>query len=111
MIDDMGFPAGLPRTIVVDLTGKLPAGTRKIRISTNLQIYWDQILLDNGRTERSSEPRNFHSRDHRLPSADTPSRSMARLPATYLQLREGEHDRAFSRQRGTYTRYGDLLSC
>ena len=30
VIDDMGFPAGLPRTIVVDLTGKLPAGTRRI---------------------------------------------------------------------------------
>src|SRR6185369_9267991 len=47
ILDDMGFPAGLPRTIVVDLTGKLPAGTRKVRISTNLQIYWDQVLIDN----------------------------------------------------------------
>ncbi|HYK36239.1 FG-GAP-like repeat-containing protein, partial [Alloacidobacterium sp.] len=32
IIDDMGFPAGLPRTIVVDLTGKLPQGARHIRI-------------------------------------------------------------------------------
>ena len=47
ILDDMGFPAGLPHTIVVDLTGKLPAGTRKVRISTNLQIYWDQVLIDN----------------------------------------------------------------
>ena len=48
IIDDMGFPAGLPRTIVVDLTGKLPPGTRKIRITTNLQIYWDRVRVDNG---------------------------------------------------------------
>ncbi len=48
VIDDMGFPAGLPRTIVVDLTGKLPPGTRRIRLVTNLQIYWDQALVDNG---------------------------------------------------------------
>jgi len=48
IVDDMGFPAGLPRTIVVDLTGKLPLGARKIRITTNLQIYWDQALVDNG---------------------------------------------------------------
>ncbi|HSY02033.1 MAG TPA: FG-GAP-like repeat-containing protein, partial [Acidobacteriaceae bacterium] len=48
VVEDMGFPAGLPRTIVVDLTGKLPAGTRKIRITTNLQIYWDQARVDNG---------------------------------------------------------------
>jgi len=45
--DDVGFPAGMERTIVVDLTGKLPAGARKIRLVTNLEIYWDQVLIDN----------------------------------------------------------------
>ena len=42
-IDDMGFPAGGPRTMTADLSGKLPRGTQKIRITTNLQIYWDNI--------------------------------------------------------------------
>ncbi len=46
VVDDMGFPAGGPRTMTADLTGKLPVGTRKIRITTNLQIYWDSILID-----------------------------------------------------------------
>ncbi len=46
VINDMGFPAGGPRTMTADLTGKLPAGTRKIRITTNLQVYWDNILID-----------------------------------------------------------------
>lgn len=46
VVDDMGFPAGLPRTTVADLTGKLPPETRRLRITTNLQIYWDQILVD-----------------------------------------------------------------
>jgi Tfp pilus assembly protein PilF len=41
-----GFPAGLERTIVVNLTGKLPPGTRRIRLMTNLEIYWDQVLID-----------------------------------------------------------------
>jgi len=44
---DAGFPAGLERTIVVDLTGKLPAGSSKIRLLSNLEIYWDQVLVDN----------------------------------------------------------------
>ncbi len=48
VVDEMGFPAGLPRTITVDLTGKLPPGAQKIRITSNLQIYWDQVLVDNG---------------------------------------------------------------
>jgi Flp pilus assembly protein TadD len=46
VIDDMGFPAGGPRTMTADLTGKLPPGARKIRITTNLQVYWDNILID-----------------------------------------------------------------
>src|SRR6185295_722406 len=45
VMDDMGFPAGGPRTMTADLTGKLPPGTRRIRITTNLQIYWDNILV------------------------------------------------------------------
>ena len=32
VVDDMGFPAGLPRTITVDLTGKLPPGTRRFAL-------------------------------------------------------------------------------
>jgi hypothetical protein len=53
VLADMGFPAGLPRTIVVDLTGKLPVGATLIRIRTNLQIYWDQVLIDNGSSEKA----------------------------------------------------------
>jgi tetratricopeptide (TPR) repeat protein len=50
VVNDMGFPAGGPRTMTADLSGKLPRGTRKIRITTNLQVYWDSILID--RTEQ-----------------------------------------------------------
>jgi hypothetical protein len=42
----MGFPAGLARTMIADLTGKIPAGTRRIRIVTNLDIYWDAVRID-----------------------------------------------------------------
>jgi tetratricopeptide (TPR) repeat protein len=45
VVDDLGFPAGGARTMTADLTGKLPAGTRRIRLTTNLQIYWDDILV------------------------------------------------------------------
>jgi tetratricopeptide (TPR) repeat protein len=46
VLDDMGFPAGLARTMTRDLSGLLPEGTRRIRITTNLEIYWDRILID-----------------------------------------------------------------
>jgi hypothetical protein len=79
---DAGFPAGLERTIVVDLTGKLPAGTRRIRLMTNLQIYWDQVLIDqsDGREARTTEVPLARPR---CASAATRSRLKARAPATW----------------------------
>ncbi len=46
VVDDMGFPAGLARTMVTDLTGKIPRETRRIRIVSNLKIYWDRVRID-----------------------------------------------------------------
>lgn len=39
---DLGFPAGLPRT----MTSPLPASpTGPLRIRTNMQVYWDEIFI------------------------------------------------------------------
>ncbi|HEX4036958.1 MAG TPA: FG-GAP-like repeat-containing protein [Acidobacteriaceae bacterium] len=110
IIDDMGFPAGLPRTIVVDLTGKLPPGARKIRITTNLQIYWDEARVDQSPVQASNVRRT------EVPLA------MAHLAFRgYPQQIEGKtpgdltynYDRIsatgpFLWARGVYTRYGDV---
>jgi hypothetical protein len=45
VLEDMGIPAGKPKTIVVDLTGKFLSKSREIRIVTNLCVYWDEIFL------------------------------------------------------------------
>jgi VCBS repeat protein/ASPIC/UnbV protein len=43
--EDMGIPAGKPKTIVVDLTGKFRSSSREVRIETSLCVYWDEIFL------------------------------------------------------------------
>jgi hypothetical protein len=45
-IEDIGIPVGRPQTVVVNLHGKVPPGTRQVRIVTNMRVYWDQILVD-----------------------------------------------------------------
>ena len=45
VIEDMGMPAGKPKTIAVDLTGKFLSDSREVRIVTNLCVYWDEIFL------------------------------------------------------------------
>jgi hypothetical protein len=41
----VGAPAGKTKTILVDLAGKLPAGSRRLRLSTAFEIHWDRIAL------------------------------------------------------------------
>jgi tetratricopeptide (TPR) repeat protein len=45
VIEDMGIPAGKPKTIVVDLSGKWLSPAREVRIVTNLCLYWDEVFL------------------------------------------------------------------
>ena len=108
IVDDMGFPAGLPRTIVVDLSGKLPPHTRRIRIRTNLQIYWDQVLVDNESSARGSMTKTELS----LTSASLAFRGYPRqidgktpgdLTYDYQSI---STTGPFQWQRGNYTRYG-----
>jgi hypothetical protein len=46
IVDDIGFPAGRPQTVTVDLTGKVPAARSRVRIVTSMKIFWDRALVD-----------------------------------------------------------------
>ena len=110
VVEDMGFPAGLERTMVADLTGKLPAGTRRIRIANNLKIYWDAIRVDQtpdikemhvAQVPLAKASLNFvgYPRETRLtPASDTVySYSQRSMTGPYAHA------------TGNYTRYGDVF--
>lgn len=44
-IPEIGFPVGRPQTVVVDLTGKVPASARRVRIVTTMRVYWDAVQI------------------------------------------------------------------
>ena len=108
-IDDVGFPAGLARTSIADLTGKLPAGTSRVRIGTNLKIYWDQILIDT-----TAQTGNVEL--HEVPLADAALRFLgfprqlegnppSDLSYDYAQI---SSTGPFTRHSGYLTAYGDV---
>jgi len=41
----VGAPAGKTKTIVVDLAGRLPRETRRLRLTASFEIHWDRIAL------------------------------------------------------------------
>lgn len=109
VVEDMGFPAGLERTMIADLTGRLPQGTRRIRISTNLKIYWDAIRIDQTPDRQDIRVSEVplakasleflgYPREIRLQPASDTTYSYAR------RSRTGPYTRA----AGNYTRYGDV---
>jgi tetratricopeptide (TPR) repeat protein len=108
VVDDMGFPAGLARTMVADLTGRLPAGTRRIRIVTNLKVYWDRILVDNS-PELPYRLSEVPLAGARLAFRGYPRAIEGNPPAdlTYV-YDEVSQTGPFARQAGNYTRYGNV---
>ncbi len=47
-VADMGLPAGRPRTLAVDLSGKFRSASREVRIVTNMCVYWDEAYVAAG---------------------------------------------------------------
>jgi len=45
LVEPMGFPPGLPRMISVDLTDQAPLASRRLRLRTNMRVFWDQIFI------------------------------------------------------------------
>ena len=48
VIDMIGLPSGKNKTIAVDLTGKFLSDDRRVRIETDMQIYWDTAFFTVG---------------------------------------------------------------
>jgi len=53
----VGAPSGKTKTILVELAGKLPAGSHRLRLTTAFEIHWDRIALFERRTASDSTAR------------------------------------------------------
>jgi hypothetical protein len=109
-VADMGIPAGKPKTIAVDLTGKFLSASREVRIVTNLCVYWDEIFLG-----ESSAPPPVSLTPLAMAGADLRFRGFSRpvIDAARRQPEAFDYNRwmavsAWNPTPGLYTRYGDV---
>ena len=109
--DNLGFPAGRKKICLFNLTNVFRPGTpRKVRLRTNLEIYWDAIQWAQGRPGRAAEDHAAGSGGGRLALSrlfgDAPGESVCAGGPDYNQI-EGTKQR-WRDLIGYYTRYGDV---
>lgn len=108
---NLGFPAGRKKICLFDLTGLFRAGSpHKVRLRTNLEIYWDKMewakVIPEAQskiTRLAPEFANLHYRGYSVINQVNPS--SPELP-DYGHL-EGSKQR-YRDLEGYYTRYGDV---
>ncbi len=110
---NLSFPMGKDKTIVEDLTAKIPASVSyvKLRIRTNMQIYWDHIFFTNSNTKapvRTTVMRPSSASLHYRGFSRTYHKG-GRYGPHWFDYSQVTTSRKWMDQTGTYTRYGDVL--
>ncbi len=111
VVNNVTFPMGKDKTIVVDLTGKVPANDARIRISTNMEIYWDYIFYTN---EQISAPvkttvLNPVAADLHYRGFSRTYRKGGRYGPHWFDYNDVSKEQKWRDLLGNYTRYGDVL--
>ena len=111
VVEDMGIPAGKPKTISVDLTGKFLSASREVRIVTNLCVYWDEIFLGESAaapetvvTHMDAGLADLHYRGFSTPTIDSERTQPESFDYSKLMPLSMWNPTA-----GMYTRYGDVM--
>ena len=108
--ENIFFPKGKNKTMVVNLTGKILSKDSRIRIRTTMQIYWDHIFITS-----SASGNNFISQKLSPVFADLHYRGFSEISREnygsphipdYYNVTKGQKWRDLI---GNYTRYGDVL--
>jgi tetratricopeptide (TPR) repeat protein len=111
IISNLGFPMGKDKTVIADLSGKFLSGDHRIRIRTNMEIYWDQIFFAENVTNAqiiSSELRPV-SADLHYRGFSRSFRKGGRFGPHWFDYSTVNKERKWRDLSGNYTRYGDVL--
>ena len=111
VIPDLGFPAGKNKTVIADLTGKFLSADTRVRIRTNMEIYWDRAFVA---ATASASPVTVTTL--RPVAADLHYRGFSRMERKggrygpqWYDYGIVSREPAWAPIAGAFTRYGDVL--
>jgi len=109
LIREVGYPAGINHMMTVELTGHLRPSDQRIRISSNMELYWDEIFLavPDGKAElhvHEAAPREADLHFRGYPREYSPDGQHPNL-CDYHNL---DRNVGWKLMAGDYTRYGDV---
>ncbi len=105
----MGFPAGLPKTMLVDLEGLVSPEKNRVRITTSMRLYWDRIQVAKVVPDRELVVKELSasSAELRRLGYPAPFNPDGRTPSLYTYDRILDSE-LWGAHEGDYTRYGDV---
>ena len=111
VIPDLGFPAGKSKTVIADLTGKFLSADRRVRIRTNMEIYWDRAFVAG---TASASPVTVTvlrpvAADLRYHGFSRMYRKGGRYGPQWYDYGTVSREPAWAPIVGAFTRYGDVL--
>ncbi len=111
VIENLSFPAGKDKTMIVDLTGKFLTADHHVRIRTSMEIYWDHVFFTVGSndapvrvTRLAPVAANLHARGW-----SRVFRKGGRYGPQWFDYSQVSRESPWRAVGGHFTRYGDVL--
>ncbi len=107
----LSFPSGKNKTIVQDLTGLFPTADHRVRIRTNMNIYWDEAFFAVGATEAPARTTVLDpaSADLRYRGFSREFRKGGRQGPPWFDYGSVSENARWRPLAGNFTRFGDVL--
>lgn len=109
-IPNLGFPSGKDKTMAIDLSGKFPTADHRVRIRTNMQIYWDQAFVGEDNPDAPVRVTTLDpvSADLHYRGFSRMYRKGGRYGPHWFAYDDVSTESPWRRIEGSFTRFGDV---
>lgn len=110
VIDNISFPMGKDKNVVVDLSDKFITNDHRVRIRTNMEVYWDHVFFSRrrSRTPIKLTTMTVSTGDLHYRGFSRTYRKGGRYGPHWFDYGQVSHEPRWRDLEGLYTRFGDV---